>query len=113
MAHQDLTQEIDLNIAEDDYVSENHAFIRYQSGSLFVFDNGSRNGTFVNQNLVNIIPVVLFYQKCRKLHILSHALKPAENKISKNRQVQTKLDRYNIVRLSLRRKRCKNGTLAI
>ncbi|MBA4142879.1 MAG: FHA domain-containing protein [Nitrosospira sp.] len=32
----------------DDYVSQQHASIRYDSGALYLSDNGSRNGTFLN-----------------------------------------------------------------
>lgn len=32
----------------DDYVSQKHAAIRYDSGSLYLSDGGSRNGTFLN-----------------------------------------------------------------
>ncbi len=42
----------DLNIAEDDYVSAEHAVISYEAGYLYIFDKGSRNRTFVNQNAV-------------------------------------------------------------
>ena len=42
----------DLPIAEDEYVSREHAYLRYERGSLFIFDKASRNGTFVNDNLV-------------------------------------------------------------
>jgi Mg-chelatase subunit ChlD len=40
--------ENDLPIAEDEYVSGEHAYLRYEKGSLFIFDKASRNGTFVN-----------------------------------------------------------------
>jgi pSer/pThr/pTyr-binding forkhead associated (FHA) protein len=33
----------------DDYVSAKHAVIRYDSGSLYLTDSGSRNGTFLNE----------------------------------------------------------------
>lgn len=42
----------DLPIAEDAYVSGKHAYLRYEQGSLFIFDSGSRNGTFVNDGTV-------------------------------------------------------------
>ena len=42
----------DLLIAEDEYVSRAHAYLRYERGSLFIFDNASRNGTFVNDHRV-------------------------------------------------------------
>src|SRR5262249_46266454 len=50
--HIGVGQENDLRIAADDYVSENHAFLRYEQGNLFIFDKRSRNGTVVNQNQV-------------------------------------------------------------
>jgi hypothetical protein len=45
-------QENDLTIAEDEFVSGRHAYLRYQQGSLFLFDAGSRNGTFLNDRTV-------------------------------------------------------------
>jgi pSer/pThr/pTyr-binding forkhead associated (FHA) protein len=33
-------------------VSSKHAHLRYEEGSLFIFDDGSLNGTFVNQERV-------------------------------------------------------------
>lgn len=33
----------------DDFVSQKHAFIKYDSGSLYLSDSGSRNGTFLNE----------------------------------------------------------------
>lgn len=50
--HIGVSPENELCIAEDEYVSENHASLRYEKGSLFIFDRGSKNGTFVNQNEV-------------------------------------------------------------
>jgi hypothetical protein len=44
--------ENDLIIADDEYVSGRHAYLRYQQGSLFLFDAGSRNGTFLNDRTV-------------------------------------------------------------
>ena len=38
----------DIDLADDDFVSAQHAYLRYEEGSLFLFDKGSRNGTFVN-----------------------------------------------------------------
>ena len=38
----------DLRVTNDDYVSNDHAIIRYDSGSLYLADRGSRNGTFLN-----------------------------------------------------------------
>src|SRR5262249_16922627 len=45
--HIGVSTENDLCIAEDDYVSENHAYLRYEKGSLFIFDKKSKNSTFV------------------------------------------------------------------
>jgi len=42
----------DLCITGDDYVSGNHAYIRYEKGNLFLSDQGSRNGTFLNEKQV-------------------------------------------------------------
>ena len=42
----------ELCIAADDYVSKHHASLRYEKGSLLIFDRGSRNGTFINESLV-------------------------------------------------------------
>ncbi len=42
----------DLPISEDAYVSGKHAYLRYEQGSLFIFDSASRNGTFVNDGTV-------------------------------------------------------------
>lgn len=41
--------ENDLCLTDDGYVSGQHAYLRYEQGSFFIFDQGSRNGTFVNQ----------------------------------------------------------------
>ena len=40
--------ENDIDLADDDFVSAQHAYLRYEEGSLFLFDKGSLNGTFVN-----------------------------------------------------------------
>jgi pSer/pThr/pTyr-binding forkhead associated (FHA) protein len=42
----------DMQIVHDEYVSGEHAYLRYEQGSLFIFDKASRNGTFVNNNKV-------------------------------------------------------------
>ena len=42
----------DLSIAEDEYVSGEHAYLRYEHGSLIIYDKASRNGTFVNDSRV-------------------------------------------------------------
>jgi Inner membrane component of T3SS, cytoplasmic domain len=49
----------DLSIAADEYVSGAHAYLRYEHGSLFIFDKGSRNGTFVNDSRVTESGAVL------------------------------------------------------
>ena len=38
----------DLRIRDDEYISGNHAYLRYEKGNLFIYDERSRNGTFVN-----------------------------------------------------------------
>lgn len=53
--------ENDLCIPSDDYVSWKHAYLRYDKGSLFLFDQRSKNGTFLNDKAVtelgwNVIP---------------------------------------------------------
>jgi Mg-chelatase subunit ChlD len=42
----------DLSISEDEYISRQHAYLRYERGSLLIYDRASRNGTFVNDNRV-------------------------------------------------------------
>ena len=42
----------DLCIPEDEYVAKQHAYLRYERGSLFIFDVGSKSGTFVNEKQV-------------------------------------------------------------
>jgi hypothetical protein len=49
----------DLSIAEDEYISGAHAYLRYEKGSLFIFDKASRNGTFVNDDRVPETGIVL------------------------------------------------------
>jgi len=50
--HIGASAENDLSIAQDAYVSTDHAYLRFEKGSLFIFDRTSRNGTFVNDNQV-------------------------------------------------------------
>ena len=45
-------RENDLSIRDDDYVSGKHAQLRYENGRIIIFDMGSRNGTFVNEEHV-------------------------------------------------------------
>lgn len=47
----------DLVIAKDDYVSRNHAYLRYEQGSLWLTDQRSRNGTFLNKNRLKDVPL--------------------------------------------------------
>jgi len=49
----------DLSIGDDEYISGEHAYLRYEKGSLFIFDKGSRNGTLVNDDKVTQTGVVL------------------------------------------------------
>ena len=49
----------DLCVAPDDSVSGEHACLRYQSGGLFLYDQGSRNGTFLNEQRVTGTPVMV------------------------------------------------------
>jgi hypothetical protein len=49
----------DLPMANDEYISGDHAYLRYERGSFFIFDKGSRNGTFVNQQAVTDTGCVL------------------------------------------------------
>jgi hypothetical protein len=44
--------ENDLYLANDEFVSGVHASLRYDHGSLALYDEGSRNGTFVNEKEV-------------------------------------------------------------
>jgi len=57
--HIGASPENDLLIAGDEYVSGNHAYLRYEKGSYFIFDKGSRNGTFVNEHAVTNTGVAL------------------------------------------------------
>jgi pSer/pThr/pTyr-binding forkhead associated (FHA) protein len=49
----------DLRITGDAYVSGSHAALRYEQGSLFLADQGSRNGSFLNDRRVTGTPVVV------------------------------------------------------
>jgi hypothetical protein len=42
----------DLVISGDEFISAHHAHLRYQKGSLFLGDESSRNGTFLNDKRV-------------------------------------------------------------
>lgn len=43
----------------DDFVSQKHALIKYDSGSLYLSDSGSRNGTFLNDTRLHLTAMVL------------------------------------------------------
>jgi pSer/pThr/pTyr-binding forkhead associated (FHA) protein len=49
----------DLCIPGDDSVSGNHAYLRYEKGGLFLFDQGSLNGTFLNDQRVTGTPLMV------------------------------------------------------
>ncbi len=49
----------DLVIPNDDYVSGSHAHVNYDQGSLLLYDDGSRNGTFLNGNRLDKFFMVL------------------------------------------------------
>jgi pSer/pThr/pTyr-binding forkhead associated (FHA) protein len=49
----------DLCAAADDSVSGDHACLRYQNGGLFLYDQGSRNGTFLNEQRVTGTPLMV------------------------------------------------------
>ena len=49
----------DLALADDDFASADHAYLRQEKGSLFVFDKGSLNGTFVNDHQLTDVGVAL------------------------------------------------------
>lgn len=48
--------EADLQITSDDYMSSLHASIEYSDGTLLLRDNGSTNGTFVNEVRLGEVP---------------------------------------------------------
>ena len=60
IVHVGASPENDLSIAEDEYLSGNHAYLLYKQGSLIIFDNGSTNGTFVNEQKVTASGVTEF-----------------------------------------------------
>ncbi len=49
----------DLVAAADDSVSSNHASLRYENGGLFLYDQGSRNGTYLNEQRVSGTPAMV------------------------------------------------------
>lgn len=49
----------DLVIEDDDYVSAIHAHLRFERGSLLLIDEGSRNGTFLNNRKLTDVAMVV------------------------------------------------------
>lgn len=49
----------ELVLAGDDFLSSRHATIRFDSGSLYLSDRGSRNGTFLNGTRLTDVPMPL------------------------------------------------------
>jgi FHA domain len=49
----------DLCAAADDSVSGNHACLCYENGGLFLYDQNSLNGTFLNEERVTATPVMV------------------------------------------------------
>jgi hypothetical protein len=49
----------DLVAAADDSVSSNHASLRYENGGLFLYDQGSLNGTYLNEQRVSATPATV------------------------------------------------------
>jgi pSer/pThr/pTyr-binding forkhead associated (FHA) protein len=49
----------ELNVAADEYVSAHHASLIYNTGSLLLSDQHSRNGTFLNDQRVTDTPVTV------------------------------------------------------
>jgi hypothetical protein len=43
----------------DDYVSQKHAYVKYESGGLYLNDSASRNGTFLNNSRLHEAAMVL------------------------------------------------------
>ena len=49
----------DLRISADNSVSGEHAYLRYEKGGLFLFDQGSLNGTFLNEQRITGAPLMV------------------------------------------------------
>ena len=49
----------DLRITADDSVSGDHAYLRYEKGGLFLSDQGSLNGTFLNEQRITGAPLMV------------------------------------------------------
>lgn len=46
-------------IGDDDFVSSHHAQLRYEQGGLLIADQGSRNGTFLNDSRLGDLPLTV------------------------------------------------------
>ena len=57
----------DLSISGDQFVSGHHASLRYQTGSLLLGDDGSRNGTFLNEKRVTGSVVIV--HRCDQIRV--------------------------------------------
>lgn len=68
----------DLRIEDDEYVSAQHALVRYDSGSLYLSDLGSRNGTFLNDQRLGDTAAVLALGDMIRVGTTSFRLQPAE-----------------------------------
>ena len=49
----------DLVAAADDSVSSSHASLRYENGGLFLYDQGSLNGTYLNEQRISGTPAMV------------------------------------------------------
>jgi hypothetical protein len=49
----------DVVIPDDKYVSRSHAVVRYDSGGFWLVDQGSRNGTFLNDTRLKEAPMMI------------------------------------------------------
>jgi pSer/pThr/pTyr-binding forkhead associated (FHA) protein len=68
----------DLRIEDDEYVSGRHALVRYHSGSLYLSDLGSRNGTFLNDERLGATAAVLALGDTIRVGTTSFRLKQTE-----------------------------------
>jgi len=59
MTHIGSDEKCELALTGDDYVSRRHASIRYESGTLYLSDHSSTNGTFLNGTRVTGTPSML------------------------------------------------------
>lgn len=49
----------DLRISADDSVSGDHAYLRFEKGGLFLFDQSSLNGTYLNEQRITEAPLMV------------------------------------------------------